>query len=79
MIHSFLKRCIFQSITLTTMVDRLHQNNRKLTKFSPHTLLMSYVTPLGDMIYVLAVVQFVPNILQHYLVNGHYCIVYEFP
>ena len=30
---------------------------------------------LGDTTYVQAVVQFVPNFLEHHLVNGHYCIV----
>ena len=51
----------------------------KITKFSPHTLQIFCVCPLGDTTYVQAVDQFVPNILEHHLINGHYCIVDAFP
>ena len=36
---------------------------------------MFYLCPLDDMTYVQAADQFVPNILEHHLVNDHYCIV----
>ena len=53
--------------------------SRKLTKFTSHSQQMFYVCPLGDMMYVQAVVQFVPNVLEHHLVNGLYCNVDAFP
>ena len=78
MFHSFSKRVFSKVLHLQQWL--INQNNRNLTTFSPHLLqLIFYVFPLGDTTYVQSVIHFVPDFLDHHLVNGHYCIVDAVP